>query len=145
MHYSNFFIYFLNYSIFFNLFFLFLSKLYFDLFGNNQINRLNLYQQNDINMRNSIEKDGYRFLFGILIFFGLVLAIISTLLYIDLRGFAPKTLSVSSSLLFLLIGVSLWLRTEYLKLYNINQYQTKRIPMWFSAGAFILVGIFILV
>ncbi len=96
-------------------------------------------------MRNSIEKDGYRFLFGILIFFGLVLAIISTLLYIDLRGFAPKTLSVSSSLLFLLIGVTLWLRTEYLKLYNINQYQTKRIPMWFSAGAFILVGIFILV
>ena len=63
-------------------------------------------------MRNSIEKDGYRFLFGILIFFGVVLAIVSTLLYIDLKGFAPKTLSVSTSLLFLLIGVSLWLRTE---------------------------------
>ncbi|WP_255038909.1 hypothetical protein [Lacihabitans soyangensis] len=96
-------------------------------------------------MRNSIEKDGYRFLFGILIFFGVVLAIVSTLLFIDLKGFAPKTLSVSTSLLFLLIGVSLWLRTEYLKLYNINQYQTKRIPMWFSAGASILVGLFILV
>jgi hypothetical protein len=96
-------------------------------------------------MRNSIEKDGYKFLFGILIFFGVVLALVSTLLYIDPKGFAPKTLSVSSSLLFLLIGVTLWLRTEYLKLYNINQYQSKRFPMWFSAGAFILVGIIILV
>lgn len=96
-------------------------------------------------MRNSIEKDGYRFLFGILIFFGVVLAIVSILLYIDLKGFAPKTLSVSTSLLFLLIGVSLWLRTEYLKLYNVQQYQTKRIPLWFSAAASILVGFFILV
>ncbi|WP_255080496.1 hypothetical protein [Lacihabitans sp. CCS-44] len=96
-------------------------------------------------MRNSIEKEGYNFLFGILIFFGVVLAVVSILLFIDLKGFAPKTLSVSSSLLFLLTGVSLWLRTEYLKLYNVNQYQTRRFPMWFSAGAFILVGIFILV
>lgn len=95
-------------------------------------------------MRNSIEKEGYKFLFGILIFFGIVLAVVSTLLYFDLKGFAPKTLSVSLSLLFLLSGVTLWLRTEYLKLYNLDQYEIKRVQMWFSAGAFILVSILIL-
>ena len=95
-------------------------------------------------MRNSIEKEGYKFLFGILIFFGIVLSVVSTLLYFDLNGFAPKTLSVSLSLLFLLSGVTLWLRTEYLKLYNLDQYEIKRVQMWFSAGAFILVSILIL-
>lgn len=96
-------------------------------------------------MRNSIEKDSYQLLFNILIFFGVVLSIVSVLLYIKPEGFAPKTLSVSTALLFLLTGVTLWLRTDYLKLYNTSQYQTKKIPMWFSAGASILFGIFILV
>jgi TRAP-type C4-dicarboxylate transport system permease small subunit len=95
-------------------------------------------------MRNSIEKDSYKLLFGILTFFGIVLAFISATLYFNLNGFAPKTLSVSASLLFMLIGVTIWLRTEYLKNYNIKTYKTARIPMWFSAGLSLIVGIIIL-
>jgi TRAP-type C4-dicarboxylate transport system permease small subunit len=63
----------------------------------------------------------------------------------DLSGFAPKTLTFSSSLLFLLIGVSVWLRIEYLKHFNFFVYKTRRIPMWFSAAAAFGAGVLILI
>jgi xanthine/uracil permease len=96
-------------------------------------------------MRNSIDKDTYGFLFGILAFFTIILAILTTLFYIDLKGFDPKILKISSFLLSLVVGVTLWVRVDYYKTYNAKIYKLSRIPMWFSAGLFLIFGVFILV
>ncbi len=93
-------------------------------------------------MRNNIDKETYEWLFKIIGFFAIVLSIITILLSLDLKGFAPKTLDFASSLLFLSVAAGLWIRIEYLKLYNTQSYKSKRIPLWLTASAAFVVGIF---
>lgn len=93
-------------------------------------------------MRNNIDKETYDWLFKIIGFFAILLTIVTLLLSIDLKGFSPKTLNFSSSLLFLIVAVGLWIRIEYLKLYNIQSYRNKRIPLWLTASIAFIVGIF---
>lgn len=93
-------------------------------------------------MRNSIDKEAYKLLFGILIFFGAVLALVSIMLYIDLKGFAPLTRNVSVTLFFMLLGLALWLRSDYLKLYNLNSYKVQRVPLWIGASIFLFASLF---
>jgi uncharacterized membrane protein YfhO len=66
-------------------------------------------------MRNSIDKQTYRWLFNILHFFGAVLILITGLLMIDLKGFAPVTLTVTSVLLLMLLATYVWLKIDYAK------------------------------
>ena len=127
------------------MFFHFFSKFYSEIFGKSQIIGLNLYNKTKEIMRHTIDKQTYKYLFGILMFFAVILALITGMLYIDLAGFAPKTLTFSASLFFMLVGVSFWLRIEYLKHYNLYAYKARRLPMWFTAGASMIVGILILI
>jgi hypothetical protein len=145
LHFSNIFQKYSNFILFLNTIFHFFSKFYFEIFGNSQIMHLNLYNKTKETMRHTIDKQTYKYLFGILMFFAVVLAIITGMLYIDLAGFAPKTLTFSASLFFMLIGISFWLRIEYLKHYNLYAYKARRVPMWFTAGASMIVGILILI
>ena len=89
-------------------------------------------------MRNTIDKEAYKLLFGILVFFIGTLAIITSLLFVDLKGFSPVTLKVSGILLLMMIGLTMWLRTEYLKMYNLNSYQVQKLKLWAGAAASVI-------
>ncbi len=92
-------------------------------------------------MRNTIDKEAYKLLFGILVFFIGTLAVITTMLYVDLKGFSPVTLKVSGILLLMMLGLTMWLRSEYLKLYNINSYQVQKLKLWAGAAVSLVSAI----
>jgi hypothetical protein len=85
-------------------------------------------------MRNTIDKEAYKLLFGILIFFIGTLAIITALLFVDLKGFSPVTFKVAGILLLSMLGLTMWLRSEYLKMFNLNSYQVQKIKLWAGAA-----------
>ncbi len=95
-------------------------------------------------MRNNIDKETYDWLFKILSFFGILLVLINGLLFINPGRFTPDTLNFANATLLLLLGVFLWVRIEYLKLYNFSSYKTRRIPMIVSAIAIVCTAIYIL-
>ena len=84
-------------------------------------------------MRNDIDKETYRWLFSIILFFAISLGLINVYLYSGQTLFTEKTLKFASSVFFLLIGVGLWIRLEYLKIYLHERYASRKLPMWTSA------------
>jgi hypothetical protein len=93
-------------------------------------------------MRNNIDKETYNWLFKILSFFGILLIFINIMLYFNPTTYTPQTTSFANATLLLLLGVSLWVRVEYLKLYNFNSYKTRRVPMIASAVVAIFSAIY---
>jgi hypothetical protein len=93
-------------------------------------------------MRNNIDKETYDWLFKIIGFFAFLLSIISISLLLGLKNFDEQTLNISTALLFVLIGIGLYIRIEYLKLYNVNVYKTRRVPLWVSASVAFVAGLF---
>jgi hypothetical protein len=92
-------------------------------------------------MRNTIDKEAYKLLFAILAFFIGTLTLITSLLFVDLKGFSPITFKVSGILLLSMLGLTMWLRSEYLKMYNTNSYQTQKISLWAGAAVSFLSAV----
>lgn len=92
-------------------------------------------------MRNDLDRETYNWLFKIFTFFAAVLGIVCFYLIFNGSGFSPKTIKVASSLFFILCGVFLYIRIEFLKLYKTETYKSKRLPMWISACLAFVVGL----
>jgi hypothetical protein len=84
-------------------------------------------------MRNDIDKETYKWLFNIILFFGILLVAINGWLQLTQTDFSVKTVKFASSMLFLLVGVGIWIRAEYLKVYRRDMYVSRKFPMWASA------------
>ena len=91
-------------------------------------------------MRNSIDEETYTWSFKVFGLLGVLLLLVNIFLYFSPEPTHAMAFRFASSTLFLLLAVSVWMRLEYLKAFQVATYEARRVPMWASVFVFVFVA-----
>lgn len=91
-------------------------------------------------MENEANKETYTWTFKVFGILGILLLLITILLYFSPEPNHVMAFRFASSTLFVLFAVGGWFYLEYLKDFKLATYKARRVPMWASIVVFMLVA-----
>ncbi len=91
-------------------------------------------------MRNNIDKETYTWSFKVFFLLGILLLIVNIFLFLSPEPSHQMALKFGNAALFLLLAVSVYIRLEYLKNFQVAVYKARRVPMWASVFVFLFVA-----